>query len=90
MSEIFPLFDFDPFVFVNLRVKDRDTVKAAVADEKVKNAVQAATDKMAGNGRVVLHPSGTEPVVRVWVSGSNEALVRELSSSIVDEIKRFQ
>ena len=90
MSEIFPRFAFDPFVFVNPRVASREVVRQAVADERVKAAVKAAEEKIAGRGRVVLHPSGTEPPIRVWVSGSDEALVRELSDSIVNEIKRFQ
>ncbi len=90
MSEIFPLFAFDPFVFVNLRVADREVVRQAVKDERVQSVVKAAEEKMAGIGRVVLHPSGTEPLIRVWVSGSDEMTVRELSESIVNEIKRFQ
>ncbi len=90
MSEIFPLFDFDPFVFVNIRVKDRETVRLAAADEKVQAAVKTAEEKMAGRGRVVLHPSGTEPMVRVWVAGSDAALVKEQSDLIVREIKRFE
>ena len=90
MSEIFPRFAFDPFVFVNPRVASREVVRQAVGDERVKAAVKAAEEKIAGRGRVVLNPSGTEPLIRVWVSGSDEALVRELSDSIVNEIKRFQ
>ena len=90
MSEIFPLFDFDPFVFVNIRVKDRETVRLAAADEKVQAAVKTAEEKMAGRGRVVLHPSGTEPMVRVWVAGSDAVLVKEQSDLIVREIKRFE
>ena len=85
MSEIFPRFAFDPFVFVNPRVASREVVRQAVGDERVKAAVKAAEEKIAGRGRVVLHP-----LIRVWVSGSDEALVRELSDSIVNEIKRFQ
>ena len=72
MSEIFPRFAFDPFVFVNPRVASREVVRQAVADERVKAAVKAAEEKIAGRGRVVLHPSGTEPLIRVWVSGSDE------------------
>ncbi len=90
MSELFPRFAFDPFVFVNPRVSSREVVRQAVEDEGVKAAVRAAEEKIAGLGRVVLHPSGTEPLIRVWVSGSDEALVRELSDSIVNEIRRFQ
>ncbi len=90
MSEIFPRFAFDPFVFVSPRVASREVVRQAVEDERVKAAVKAAEEKIAGKGRVVLHPSGTEPLIRVWVSGSDKSLVKELSDSIINEIKRFQ
>ena len=89
MSEIFPLFVFDPFVFVNISVADRDVVRQAVEDEQVKATVKAAEEKMAGIGRVVLHPSGTEPKIRVWVAGHDEALVKEQSEAIINQIKRF-
>lgn len=53
MSEIFPRFAFDPFVFVNPRVASREVVRQAVGDERVKAAVKAAEEKIAGRGRVV-------------------------------------
>ena len=89
MSEIFPLFDFDPFVFVNISVANRDIVRQAVEDEQVKSAVKNAEEKMAGIGRIVLHPSGTEPKIRVWAAGSDETLVREQSETIIHQLKRF-
>ena len=51
MSEIFPRFAFDPFVFVNPRVASREVVRQAVGDERVKAAVKAAEEKIAGRGR---------------------------------------
>ena len=90
MSEIFPEFEFDPYVFVSVAVKDRETVKKAVISDKVLGAVAKAEAKMAGIGRVVLHPSGTEPKIRVWVSGSDEKTVRESADMIINEVKKFQ
>ena len=54
MSEIFPRFAFDPFVFVNPRVASREVVRQAVGDERVKAAVKAAEEKIAGRGRVCI------------------------------------
>ncbi len=48
MSEIFPRFAFDPFVFVNPRVASREVVRQAVGDERVKAAVKAAADFVTG------------------------------------------
>ena len=90
MSEIFPEFKFDPYVFVSVAVKDRETVRKAAASAEVLGAVAKAEEKMAGNGRVVLHPSGTEPKIRVWVSGSDEKIVKESADMIINEVKKFQ
>lgn len=90
MSEIFPLFATDPFVFESLRVADREVVKSAVADEKLLAVVEKGRQKMGSEGRVVLHPSGTEPLIRVWVGGKNADLVAEVSAEIINEVKRFQ
>jgi phosphoglucosamine mutase len=48
----------------------------------VQAAVKDAESRLAGRGRVLLRPSGTEPVIRVMVEGEPEALVRELAESI--------
>ena len=89
-NEVFPLFDFDPYVFISVSVADRETVKKAVASDEVKAIVEAAKNKMEGIGRVVLHPSGTEPKIRVWVSGSDKAIVEESANMIIDAVKKFQ
>ena len=89
-NEVFPLFEFDPYVFVSVSVADRETVKKAVASDEVKAVVEFAKSKMEGIGRVVLHPSGTEPKIRVWVSGSDKAVVEESANMIIDAVKKFQ
>jgi len=55
---------------------------------QVQSAVQAAEAQLNGRGRVLLRPSGTEPVLRVMVEGESEQLVRELAESIAASIPR--
>ena len=52
------------------------------ASPAIQEAVAHAERRLAGTGRIVLRSSGTEPVVRVMVEGSDEKLVRELAKSL--------
>jgi len=49
-------------------------------------AVAAAERSLAGHGRVLLRPSGTEPVVRVMVEGRDPGLVTQLVDSLVETV----
>ena len=53
-----------PQVLINVRVADREAIKDATA---VWEAVERENDDLSGRGRVLLRPSGTEPLVRVMV-----------------------
>ena len=56
-----------PQVLINVRTARRVDVKG---DAGILEAQQAAEDRLAGTGRVVLRPSGTEPVIRVMVEAA--------------------
>lgn len=51
-------------------------------DAGVQKAVQSVEAQLAGRGRVLLRPSGTEPVVRVMVEGEDEVLVTHLAQQL--------
>lgn len=72
-----------PQVLENVRMKRRIDPVASVA---IQEAVSHAERRLAGTGRIVLRPSGTEPVIRVMVEGSDEALVRELAKSLAASV----
>lgn len=54
--------------------------------EQVKTAVKQAEQQLNGNGRVLLRPSGTEPLIRVMVEGDDEAMVHQLTQDIADSV----
>ena len=58
-----------PQRLVNVRVRDRDAIAGADA---VHEAVRAAEDELDGRGRVLIRPSGTEPLVRVMVEAPTD------------------
>lgn len=53
---------------------------------QVKSAVQKAEQQLNGRGRVLLRPSGTEPLIRVMVEGEEETMVNALTQSIADAV----
>jgi phosphoglucosamine mutase len=57
-----------------------------MSSEDVATAVMQAEQELHGEGRVLLRPSGTEPLIRVMVEGSNEDLVQKLTRNIADTV----
>lgn len=68
-----------PQLLVNVRVKDKNTVMEI---PEVKVAIEKVEAKMAGRGRVLIRPSGTEPLVRVMVEGECEDELTNLAQEI--------
>ena len=54
---------------------------------QIKEAVETAESELAGTGRVLLRPSGTEPLIRVMVEGQDAGQVDMLSHQIADAVK---
>ena len=55
----------------------------------IQAAVRASEERLAGRGRVLLRPSGTEPVVRVMVEGEDEAEVRREAAELAEMVARL-
>ena len=53
----------------------------------VREAVQRIEKRMSGEGRVVLRPSGTEPVIRVMVEGRDESATRAAATELADVVR---
>jgi phosphoglucosamine mutase len=69
-----------PQKLVNVRVADRDAVKNAAA---VWDAVERESQALEGRGRVLIRPSGTEPLVRVMVEAPGEDEVGDVCDRLV-------
>jgi len=57
-------------------------------NQEINGAVTAAEQQLNGRGRVLLRPSGTEPVVRVMVEGEDNALVNQLAAQIAKTVEQ--
>lgn len=56
-------------------------------DNRVVKAIEGAKAKLGENGRLVIRPSGTEPVIRVMAEGDDEQVVSTIVGDIVDAVK---
>lgn len=68
----------------NVRVQDK---QAAQEDPDVKEAVAKVTEALGNDGRILLRPSGTEPVVRVMVEASSDEICHQYIDEVVAVMK---
>ncbi len=73
-----------PQKLVNVRVTDKHHV---TDNEKVKEMIEQVEAEMAGNGRILVRPSGTEPLVRVMAEAATEELCDSYVNRIVAVVK---
>ncbi len=74
-----------PQELVNVRVRDRDALGQATA---VQEAIEEQSAALEGRGRVLVRPSGTEPLVRVMVEAPEPAECREILERLVAVVEQ--
>ena len=85
LSELAQVMCKYPQTLINVRVTD----KHAVADNAaVVQAKAAAEDALGSSGRVLIRPSGTEPVVRVMVEASQAAQAEEVAKELANVVEQ--
>jgi phosphoglucosamine mutase len=84
VSEVCHRFDPLPQVLKNVRYKSGKPLESA----KVRSAIKAGEKRLNGHGRLVIRPSGTEPVIRVMGEGDDKVLVEEVVDNIVEALTR--
>ena len=77
----------DKFPQVLLNVKVARALRSGQRAGRSQAAVQRIEQRLAGEGRVVLRASGTEPVIRVMVEGRDEAEVRGCADELAEVVR---
>ena len=84
LSEIVKLY---PQVLVNAKV-DSNKKYDYDKDKEIKDAIDKLEREFAGNGRVLIRPSGTEPLVRVMIEGEDQEYITKKAQDIADLIEK--
>ena len=72
-----------PQVLINVKVADKATAAAAPS---VQSAVEEAEAELGDAGRILLRPSGTEPMIRVMVEAPEEGVAQEVANRVADAV----
>ena len=86
ISEMASEIQIFPQVLVNARVKNENKKKYS-NDPQIAAAIEEIEKKMEGNGRVLIRPSGTEPLVRVMIEGDDEVVLDQMARGLADLIE---
>ncbi len=84
VSEVCNQFEPMPQVLKNVRFKKGKPLD----DQKVIKVIDESKCKLGKRGRLVIRPSGTEPVIRVMAEGDDAKLIGKVVNDIVDALKR--
>ena len=85
LSELAGIMEELPQVLVNAKVPN-DKKNIYLEDEEIVNEIKRIEEILDGKGRVLIGPSGTEPLVRVMLEGKNQEEIDSMAHGLVDLI----
>jgi len=87
LSDLAREMEKQPQILVNIKLEDKDTI---LNHKLVTAALTRAQDKLGEWGKLVVRPSGTEPLVRIMAQGPKQYLLEEVIKEISDAIQEAQ
>ena len=87
LSEAAKIIKIYPQVLVNAKV-NADKKEEYNKDEEIKTEIQKIEEEFKDNGRVLIRPSGTEPLVRVMIEGENQEYINEKANHLAKLIEK--
>ena len=85
LSIILKNFKKFPQELISLDVSSPQTI---IMNERIRSEVSKLEKKLGSNGRVLLRPSGTEPLVRVMVEATSKDLAKDLAQELAKFIRK--
>jgi phosphoglucosamine mutase len=87
LAERKKVMDVYPQVLVNVTIDNGEGKELVKTDEVINLKIRSIEESYAGRGRVLVRPSGTEPLIRVMVEGADGSRVRQDAEALARLIK---
>jgi len=87
MSELNNLMKSLPQVLINAKVKE-ELKHSYLEDLEIKEEIEKIEEIFHGEGRVVIRPSGTEPLVRVMIEGKDQKQIEDIAKELAELIEK--
>ena len=79
-----------PQLLQNVRVTSNEQKAAIMRSDSLREAIQKAEAELGENGRVLIRPSGTEPLIRVMVEAGAERQAQAVTETLVQHVENLQ
>ena len=86
-SELCKIIKMYPQVLVNAKI-DPKKKKDYETDDEIQTEIRKLEEEFSGNGRVLIRPSGTEPLIRVMLEGEDKAYLKEKAENLAQLIEK--
>lgn len=86
LSSLATLMERFPQVIVNVNVKPEGKLRF-YTDDVVKKSVDDASRELGADGRIIVRPSGTEPLLRVMVEGKDHEKIKSVAQSVASVVR---
>ncbi len=87
VSELASIISIYPQVLVNAKV-NQDKKMDYLNDSEILEKIDTLEKEFSGNGRVLIRPSGTEPVIRVMIEGENQEFITKKAEELANLIEK--
>ena len=85
LTDLASIMTIYPQVLVNVRVKSKEGWETNAA---IRQAIDAAETKLGGDGRILVRPSGTEPLIRVMAEGPDQTELDALAAAVAEVVRQ--
>lgn len=86
-SELKGIMTVYPQVMINISATPE--MKARLSDPEVKSYIDIETQRLNGDGRILVRPSGTEPIIRIMIEGKDSRKIQKLAEECAETLQNM-